>query len=203
MSLPPPATDAAPVKRGRPRDVGRDRAILEATLALVGEVGLAGLTIDAVALRAGVGKATIYRRWSSKEALVLDAWSALVERPELPDTGSLRDDLHGLLRTLTHTFAATGVVRRILPQMVAAAQVDDEFRVAYQQYVAQRRRPMQVILARARRRGELPPDADLELIHDLILGPFMYRVLVSGAPFDETTVDDVLAIVLAGASRTS
>ena len=78
---------------GRPRDVGADDAIMDAVVEILTEVGFRGLTIDAVAHRAGVGKATIYRRWPGKEQLVLDALTAeRVPVPE-PDTGSLRDDL--------------------------------------------------------------------------------------------------------------
>jgi AcrR family transcriptional regulator len=188
----PPLAERRP---GRPRDARADRAILEATLALLGETGFAGMTVDAVAARAGVSKATIYRRWASKEALVLDAWRECVEYPALPDTGSLRGDLEVLAESLRQS-AGKATMRTVLPQMLAAARVDREVAVAYERFVTERRAPMGEVLRRAQARGELAPDADLELIHDLIVGPVFYRVLVSGAPVNAATIDAVVELVL-------
>ena len=92
------APDVDIARRGRPRNEQSTTAILVATIELVSEVGLAGLTMDAVASRAGVSKATIYRRWSSKETLLLDAWMSCVRRPEAPDTGIFHDDLTAMFR---------------------------------------------------------------------------------------------------------
>ena len=97
----PAAPETAARKPGRPRDARADRAILEATLELASEQGL-GLSMDAVAARAGVSKATIYRRWASKEALVLDAWRELVGPMPVPDTGSVRGDLRAIFTQLCH-----------------------------------------------------------------------------------------------------
>ena len=89
----------SPKRPGRPRDEGAAQAILTATMELMAEVGFAGVTVDGVAQRAGVGKATIYRRWKSKERLVLDAIGASTEPAPVPDTGSVAGDLRGDLRT--------------------------------------------------------------------------------------------------------
>jgi len=182
-------------KPGRPRDARADRAILEATLELLGETGLAGLTVDAVAARAGVGKATIYRRWSSKEALVLNAWKECIEVTPVPDTGTLRGDLEQLIRTLTA--GLTGhTINRVFPQMVAAARVNHELSDEFAHFIAERRRPVREVLRRARERGELPADANLDLVHDLLLGPLMYRILVTGAPVTPRVVHDLLELGL-------
>ena len=102
-----PTEALEPRRPGRPRDARADRAILEATLELAAEFGPLGLSMDAVAERAGVSKATIYRRWSSKEALLLDAWRELAGAIPVPDSGVLRDDLRvlyaGLCRNANET----------------------------------------------------------------------------------------------------
>jgi AcrR family transcriptional regulator len=184
---------------GRPRDARVEAAVLAATLELVASEGLAGLTVDAVAAKAGVGKATIYRRWSSKEALVLDAWMTCLPEDPAPDTGSLRGDIEAALAELRVT-VGTGHLGRVLPQMVAAARTDPELGEPYRRYVARRRRRLATVLRRARDRGELGPDADLEAIQDLIVGPLIYRALVSAIPLDESFVRTVIDVVLAGVS---
>lgn len=93
-----PMPDAAP-RRGRPRDAARDRALLDATLAVLAESGYGGLTTAAVAARAKVSTATLYRRWSSKEDLVIAAASTHTQDLEAqPDTGTLEGDLRARLR---------------------------------------------------------------------------------------------------------
>jgi AcrR family transcriptional regulator len=185
---------AACRKPGRPRDLRADRAILEATLELVGESGLAGLTVDAVAARAGVGKATIYRRWSSKEALVLTAWRECIQPTPVPDTGTLHGDLTALCSTLAEGLS-TGTIRTVFPQMVAAARVNEELSDEFERFIAERRRPMRAVLERARGRGELTPDVELDLVQDLVAGPLIYRVLVTGAPVDRDMISRLLQLV--------
>ena len=195
-----PATPPVEGRRpGRPRDVRADRAILEATLDLVGETGLAGLTVDAVAARAGVGKATIYRRWASKEALVLHAWQECVARTPMPDTGSLRGDLVTLGTSLRDGIG-TGTMKSVFPQMVAAARVNEELSEEYHRFVAERRRPMRDVLRRARDRGELAADVDLDVIHDLFVGPLVYRLLITGGRVDRRTIETIVDLVLRAAA---
>ena len=199
----PPVPSARPVEAvaprgpGRPRDVRADRAILEATLELAGSVGLGALTMDAVAARAGVSKATIYRRWCSKEALVLDAWMGCFPVEEVPDTGSLKGDLIANARVLRDA-VSTGTFSRVLPQMVAAARVNEELAEVFHQFVAQRRARTRVALERAIVRGELTSGVDLELVQDLLTGPLFYRALMSGEPSSDELIADVVDIVVAG-----
>jgi AcrR family transcriptional regulator len=182
-------------KPGRPRDARADRAILEATLDLVGETVLAGLTVDAVAARAGVSKATIYRRWDSKEALVLAAWHECGAQLPAPDTGSLRGDLEQLCGAIRDGIG-TGVMKHVFPQMLAAARINKELGEDFDRFLHDRRRPMREVLRRARERGELAPDADLELIHDLLVGPITYRVLVKGSRPDAAMIDSLIELVV-------
>ena len=114
--------DTATRKVGRPRDARADVAILQAVLDLVAHSGLTHLSMDAVAAKAGVGKATIYRRWPSKEALVVDAWRTLIAPAETPDTGSLRGDVEVILGTLLDKVGDPGF--DVLSQVMAAARTD-------------------------------------------------------------------------------
>jgi AcrR family transcriptional regulator len=185
------------IHRGRPRNEACGGEILEATLRLVAEVGIAGLTMDAVARHAGVGKATIYRRWSSKEALMLDAWMSCVRKPEVPDTGSLQGDLEALLGGIDQKFSDEDL-QRVFPQMIAAAKVNPDVADAYREFIAQRRAPLQTVLQRAVARGEIDQEADLQVVHDLLVAPLMYRWMVSDAPIDDTVIRQIIAIVTAG-----
>jgi AcrR family transcriptional regulator len=200
MSLPSPTE--LPRSPGRPRDARVDAAIVAATLELAGTVGLGALTMDAVAARAGVSKATIYRRWSSKEALVLDAWMACFEDEPLPDTDSLRGDLLALTQRLTSS-VSSGVLAQVLPQMVAAARVNPDLAEVYRLYVAQRRRRATAVLERAVERGEVAADVDLDVVQDLVSGPLFYRALMTGEPVDDAYVEQIVDVVLRGVGAKS
>ncbi len=189
-------------RRGRPRNEACGAEILSATLDLVAEVGIAGLTVDAVAQRAGVGKATIYRRWASKEALMLDAWAAAAATPDVPDTGSLREDVRALFLGNEHPLRDE-TMQRVFPQMIAAAKVNPEVGEAYRTFIAERRRPLQTILERAIERGELPADVDRQLVHDLLVAPLTFRFLVTDAPVDDRVIEEIIDVVLAGVSARS
>ncbi len=188
-------------RRGRPRDVSYDAAILDATLDLVADVGFAGLTIDAVAARAKVGKASIYRRWASKEALLLEAWAACAAPLPEPDTGTLRGDLAAMFNHVNHG-RPDEVMRRLFPQMIAAAKVNPEVGDSYRAFIDDRRGPLQRVLARAAERGELPPDLDRALLHDLLVAPLVYRWMVSDGDVGPATVEAIVNVVLAGVAAT-
>lgn len=190
------------VRRGRPRNESCSAAILSATLELVAEVGIAGLTMDAVAVRAGVGKATIYRRWSSKEALMLDAWMSCVTTPAIPDTGSVQADVVELFQRLDQPLNDEAL-QRVYPQMIAAAKVNPEVAEAYHVFLAERRRPMRIVLERAIARGELHPGTDVELVSDLLIAPVVYRWLVTDGVVDDAIIASVVDTVLAGLQATT
>jgi len=185
------------VRRGRPRNEACTGEILEAALHLVAEVGIARLTMDAVAARAGVGKATIYRRWTSKEALMLDAWMSCVRKPPAPDTGTLLGDLEALLGGIDSPLSDRDL-QRVFPQMIAAAKVNPEVADAYRAFVEQRRAPLRAVLLRGVERGEIDPTVDLDVVQDLLVAPLMYRWIVTDAPIDETVIRQIIATVTAG-----
>jgi AcrR family transcriptional regulator len=182
-------------RRGRPRSVDTDEAILAATLALAGEVGVNGMSMDVLAERAGVSKTTIYRRWTSKEQLVLDALRSAMGPLDDVDTGSLHDDLRAYLIELGERMWQ-GRMSDVLPHLIEVACHDESLRSRLDDYVRYRRAPMLAILGRGLDRGELPEDTDLDVLADVLIGPFVYRRLLTHAPLDETFVDRLLAVAI-------
>ncbi len=181
---------------GRPRDPGYDKVILDATHQILNEKGYAGLTIDGVAARTGVGRPTIYRRWRSKPALVI---AALTQSPRLslaPDTGVLRDDLLAFQRDQVEAMDRPES-RRITAGLVADLVADPELAETYLgDYVGLRQESVREALQRGIERGELRADADLVLIYDLLIGPLFTRSVVRGEwlgpEIAEQTVDLIL-----------
>ena len=189
----PTPTDAP--RRGRPRDVRCDEAILQATLDLLSEGGAGSLSIDGVAARAGVGKATIYRRWNSKEALLLEALSSDTSIIETPDTGTLRGDLESYFGALLDKVQASAG-SDVLPHLIEAAHYDAEVRNSLDQYLSSRQKPLRVLLHRAQQRGEIAPTIDLKVMSDAVVGPIIYRRLLSKDRLDRVFVRKLLDIIL-------
>ncbi|TDT14523.1 TetR family transcriptional regulator [Ilumatobacter fluminis] len=186
-------TDAP--RRGRPRSAGADEAILTATLDVAREVGFRGMSMDVIAERAGVSKATIYRRWASKEALVLQALRSAINPMDEVDLGSVRADLVTYLNDLADRMAS-GNMTDVLPHLIEWAVHDEQLRVELDGYVAHRRQPLVAILTRGIERGEIRDDLDLDTIVDAFVGPFIYRKLLTGDAIDATLVDRLLALIL-------
>ncbi len=181
---------------GRPRDPGYDKAILDVTLQILFEKGYAGLTIDGVAARTGVGRPTIYRRWTSKPALVIAALAESVGVSPTPDTGSLRNDLLTFQREQIRMMKPSES-RRITAGLVADLVADPELGETYfRDYIGPRRESVWQALQRGIDRGELRSDADFSLIYDLLLGSLFMRSVVRGEPIGphlaEQTVDVIL-----------
>jgi AcrR family transcriptional regulator len=189
------ASTTAGRRPGRPRAAGVDEALLAATIELAGEVGISAMSMDDLAQRAGVSKATIYRRWPSKEALVLDALSSAIRPLDVVDTGSVRRDLEVFLAELVHRMR-TGRTSDILPELIAASVRDPALRASLDEWVRQRRQPLAAILRRAVDREELPADTDVETLVDALMGPLVYRRLLSHDPLDDRFVAGLLAMVL-------
>jgi len=199
------ATAEAP-QRGRPRSERARKAILEAAAELLLARGLSAVSMDAVAERAGVSKATIYRWWPTKETLALDAlyteWAAAV--PHSRDTGSLRGDLLSLLRPWVR-LAGSRPYGRGVAALLTESQTDPVFAVEYRQrFVEPRREQGREIFRRAIERGEVPAETKVEVALDLLYGPMYHRLLHGHAPlnarFARRLVDTALE-ALSGVKR--
>jgi AcrR family transcriptional regulator len=181
-----------------PRVVRSRAAVLEATLDLLAEEGAEGCTIEAIAGRSGVAKTTIYRHWPSRAALVIDAVRGLMDDPvEAPDTGDVRGDVAVLLTSLADRLR-TGHLADVAPALVAAVDADPQLAELMDVYVSGRREPMRVVLRRAIERGQLPADADVELVADAFAGPLFYCRLVARRPASPEYVRALVDLVFAG-----
>jgi AcrR family transcriptional regulator len=180
------------------------QSVLLAADDLLVEKGFAGLTIEGIAARAGVAKQTIYRWWPSKTDVLMDAFiQDSAEDLEPQDTGSLAGDLREYLTRLAAylTESDAGAVFRALTGQAQhdpalAARLREEH-LTHQR--ARDRRPLE----RAVARGELPADADLDVLVDRLVGPIYYRVLVTGEPVDTTLVDELITACTPGPSGRS
>lgn len=183
---------------GRPRDARADRAILAAALELMAEQAVDDLRMDDVAERAGVGKATIYRRYRSKDELVTAAVAALVGEIEVPDTGSTEADLLALMREAVDVYSRS-IAAGAMPGLVAAMHRDPQLALAVRGgFLAARRAALQEVLVRGVERGDLRADLDLELALDVLGGPLFYRLLVTGGPIDAQLARGVVDLILRG-----
>ncbi|MBM9503733.1 TetR/AcrR family transcriptional regulator [Actinacidiphila acididurans] len=192
-------------RTGRPRSADADRAILEATREALVELGFGGLTLGDVAARAGVAKTTLYRRWPGKNELVVDAVAALFEeRLELPDLGSLRADIQGVVLRFAELLNMPET-RTALMAVVAEATSDEPLRRRIRDAIVDRQKHL-VLLGRmrAQERGELPPDDGTEdpgrddMIFDVVAGSVVHRVMVSSEPVDEEWADRLALLLVAG-----
>ena len=186
---------------GRPRSPDAGRAILRATVDLLAEEGYGGLTMEGVAARAGVGKATVYRRWPSKSALVVDAVAACREPGcQAPGTGSARDDLLTYVRNL-RDHLRTSDAGRVLPALVAELAHNQELAETFREEVVQPRRAR--VLQAVRRgveRGEVRADADPELVADAVVALMQHRFLVTGMEIDDDLPEQLVDILWTGLS---
>lgn len=166
-------------------------AVLAATNQLLSESGLGGVSIEAVSRRSRVAKTTIYRHWPSRSALLLEACSKLGSRPEVPDTGSLKDDLTALAvrvagRLRTERWAC------VLPSIIDAAERDAEIAAVHARLNAGFMTPFNVVIERASKRGELSSGMDPAEMVAAVVGPLFYRRWFSREALDERFVKGVV-----------
>ena len=192
-------------KPGRPRSAEADHAILRTTLELLATEGLRGLSVERVAEGAGVGKATIYRRWPTKRELAeaaLNAFFAQLEPPAVPDTGNVRDDLRELARLRLRLLPITGA-HLLLPRL-AMESVDDPhlYRLIRKIFIEPERAIFVEIFRRGVERGELREDLDLALAADIFRGPLVFRLLMSRSDLKQARaiVEPVIDIIVRGAA---
>jgi AcrR family transcriptional regulator len=185
--------------RGRPRSETAQTAILSAAIALLLDQGLHAMSMDDVAERAGVSKATIYRWWASKELLAVDAlsteWAAPLSTKQR-DTGSLRGDLLAHFRPWIRQLNEKPF-GRVIAGLVAQAQTDPAFARLYREHFVQPRRDAtRPLLLRAIARSEIAADTDLEVSLDLLYGPIYHRLLHRHAPLNDRFTQNVIDAVI-------
>jgi AcrR family transcriptional regulator len=187
---------------GRKRSAESRMAILVAAFELVGEIGYAGLTIEGIANRAGCGKQTIYRWWPSKAHVLLEA---LAVKADLyitnADHGSYTDDVRAFLED-TFRLSRQQRVVDILRVLMAEAQINEEFGELFRSSFLQRRRDaLQVVLDRARTRGDLPPRPTASTVLDIVFGTLWYRLLTTRRPMGDDLVEDLTATLTQAAQH--
>jgi AcrR family transcriptional regulator len=192
-----------PSRGGRPRDPSRDGVIRAAILRLLADVGYGALTMDAVASEAGVGKATIYRRWRTKQDLVVDTISDLNRAGSAtPDTGSVESDLREMMHQMVAiiagpTGAATLSLLSTMPHQPALAEAFREGPLAVW------RDSYEVIWRRAEERGEVRPGLSRSIVAETTSALMVQRWLLTGEPVDDAYADEVLETVVLPLVRTA
>ena len=188
------ATPDGPAEQD-PRVERSRRVILEAVLEELGAVGYGALTIESVAARAGVGKSTIYRHWPGKLALVEDAFRTLKAAVQAPEGGTVRERVIALLEQVAGLIEES-TYSACMPALIDAAERDAQVRDFHCRFSSERREVLVALLRDAVATGELPADADPELLADALVGPIMLRRLLLHEPLDPklvpTLVDQVL-----------
>jgi AcrR family transcriptional regulator len=192
---------AAAAAATRPRIEGdREQEILDAALEVLADVGYDRLTMDAVAHQAKASKATLYRRWNSKATLVVEALARTKGVPDVPDTGRLRSDLLeafcGMGGLTEHETTAT------LGAVMTAVSTDHEFAREFRaQVVEPKARVSRVIFERARDRGELRDDLDLDIVVPALAGIVLHRVFVFGDKPDHSLIERAVDQIILPAVR--
>lgn len=188
-------SERLPIGRGE-----RARArVLHAALEVLAESGLPGFTMEAVANRASASKTTLYRRWPSRMALLVDAMDHAFPPLETGTTGDLRSDLLALMAA-TEALLGSQPFPRLLAAVIDAAERDASLAGLHVELTERRREPVRAILGQAVERGHISPDVDLELVVDLLVGPAFYRRFVAHRPFPERYAAELVDLVLAAAT---
>jgi AcrR family transcriptional regulator len=193
----PPADRRPRARVGRPRDAGIDAAVLDATLAVLDEVGYGRLTLEAVARRAGTTKPAIYRRWPNRQRLVLAALGLRLGEAQAPDTGCTLCDLDECLKVFVAAF------RRMPPDVMgplfAECAGDPELRAAFMATLFEPPRgAVRETLERAHDRGDLRDDVDRDLVLDVIGSLVHYRALFGHAPTSDAEIERAVEALLQG-----
>ena len=194
--------DDAPLlvrRPGRPRSDAVHGAILDATVALIREVGYDVVTMEAIAARAGAGKATLYRRWDSKEELVAEAIQRLMsDAMRVPDTGTTVGDVRKLMRVTQGMYGDPATPMLLSGLVAAMARSDRIARTVRSSFVGSWRSAMRAVLSRGIARGDLRSTVGLDLALDLLAGPPFHRALIGGRRIDERFMRNVIEVVLRG-----
>ncbi|MFX3618563.1 MAG: TetR/AcrR family transcriptional regulator [Sporolactobacillus sp.] len=190
------------VSRGRPRSTKVHRSILEATLALLAEVGVERLSIEMVAQRAGVGKSSIYRRWSSKEALIVDALEQIKPQLNTSIQGDLREVLFELARNFIQQMN-TPLGKQMLSMLISTisgnSQISESF---WKKHSLPKTKEISSVIENYREKEQLRNDIHIDLVSDLLIGFIMYQLLFKPPSSDlETDLKEGIKVILDGISQ--
>jgi TetR/AcrR family transcriptional regulator of autoinduction and epiphytic fitness len=194
-------SSASAVAELDPRVERSRRVILEAVLDELGAVGYGALTIEAIAARAGVGKSTVYRHWPGRLELVEDAFRTLKAPVVVPEGECLRDKIVGLLEQIA-CLVEESTYSSCMPALIEAAERDPQVRAFHTAFSAERRAVLVGLLRDAVEHGELPPDADPEILADALVGTVLLRRLMLHEPLDPTLAPEVVDQLLPRGRRT-
>jgi len=194
--MPRVATVANALRRpGRPRSEKARKAVIRSTLALLKRVGFNELTIESVAARAGVSKATVYRWWPNKAELVIASFvSAVGEELRFPSAGPVLNSIHEQMKRWAPIFRSP--LGQIVVTVIGAGQSEPEILEAFRaHWVEPRRIEARRLLRQAMKKGEIRADLDPDAVLDLLYGPLYLRLLLKHAPLDEKFVNTVFEVV--------
>jgi AcrR family transcriptional regulator len=196
-----PQKQAVVTRRPGGRSARVRTAVLAATVQELAAVGYSELSLGGIAHRAGVHKATLYRRWGTREALILDVMRERASQVvEVPDTGSLREDLLHLARNAVAN-AGNPFVEAVIRATISELRGNAAIAHASQRFWTERMRLDGEIVERAIARGEAPADTDPGLIIEAVLGPLHLRLLLSGIPPEESVIEQVVDLVINGVTH--
>ena len=188
-------------RSGRPRSAQIDAAVIAATGKLLAERGYTATSIETIARRAGVGKATIYRRWRSKEELVVELLSHVAAGVEpVPDLGDTRSELLRLVSEAIEHLKRTptgGIIQGLASELSRNPKLS---RLVRERVISLRRAEVGKVLKRGIARGELRADTDAEIAHELLIGPAYYHLLLGGKQLDEQFAERIVDAFLRGAA---
>jgi AcrR family transcriptional regulator len=187
--------------RGRQRSLEAESSILKATLYLLERKPLRQVTADAIAQRAGVSKATIYKWWPNKSLVALDAYLAgMTERVEVPDTGSAEVDFTAQLKSVMTFFKSP--LGRLFCQFIAEGQNDPAFLALFRErFLYVRRDAARVMWRRGVDRGEIREEVDAEVVLDLIYGPMVFRLLAGHGSLGDVECGAMVEVIFGGLRR--
>lgn len=187
--------------RGRHRSLEAEAAILKAALYLLERKSLRQVTADAIARRAGVSKATIYKWWPNKSLVALDAYlGGMTERVVMPDTGSALEDFTLQLKSVMAFYKSP--LGRLFCQFIAEGQSDPKFLALFRErFLYARRDAARVMWRRGVERGEICSDVDSEIVLDLIYGPMIFRLLAGHGSLSEQESEAMVEAVFGGIRR--
>jgi AcrR family transcriptional regulator len=180
---------------GRPREERVTGAVLEAVLALATEQGVEAVTMDAVAARAGVSKPAIYRRWKSKQELVIAAAETRIGLLPVPDLGDLRAELRAVLTARLEAYRLPGTARLLAELVGAVARTEEPGGGEYARYAQRAMGQTRTVIERGIARGQVRPEVDVRSVVTMVAAPLVYRLVVESELPTSALVDDVVELV--------